>query len=111
MAEARKPPPAHVDKGQHDASSPEDALRVNGCRSEMGNPSTGIYVYGVVQDREIRCLVDTGAGRNLLLSMEQFRKLSSESHPSLEPADVVLMSATCDRTEMQDKRQTVYIPV
>ena len=107
MAEAKKPPPAHVDKGQREASSPEDALQVNGCRSEMGNPSTGIYVYGVVQDREIRCLVDTGAGRNLL-SMEQFRKLSSESHPSLEPADVVLMSATGMRMKVHGQ---VTLPV
>lgn len=66
-----------VDGGQHDAGSPEDALQVNGCHLEMGNPSAGMpstFMVSFKIPRSVVWCMDTGAGRDLLsISMKQFQ--------------------------------------
>ena len=53
------------------------------------NPNSGIYVYGLLHDLELRCLIDSGAGRNVL-SVATYEKLPAYVQPHLHAPSVRL---------------------
>jgi hypothetical protein len=53
----------------------------NNSANRVGNPITGIYVFGLINDLEVRSLVDTGSGKNLI-SKIQYDKLPQELKPA-----------------------------
>ena len=60
--------------------------------SQVGNPALGMFVFALMHGVEVKCLLDSGAGRNLL-AHTVYQKFPPPLRPALEHTTTRLVSA------------------